>query len=91
MIQDIERLVRSGSKWRFSQIQLFALGNEGFSVSEDRRMSYIVKRGFGSVEITKGGNFALDAWEYQMGLGLEPKVRYFKTFQSLLNYLKKTS
>ena len=93
MSQDIERVVKSASTstgWSFSQIQLFALGNLGFYVGLNRS-SFTSKRGLGSVEITKGRNFKLDAWEYQMGLGLELKVRYFKTFQSLLNYLKKIS
>ena len=90
--QDIESLVQSASTsagWSFSQVQLFALGNLGFYVGFDRRSCFTAKRGLGSVEITTGRNFKLDAWEYQRGLGLEYKVRYFKTFQSLLNYLKK--
>jgi hypothetical protein len=90
--QDIESVVQSGSTssgWSFSQVQLFALGNLGFYVGFDRRSCFTAKRGLGSVEITTGRNFKLDAWEYQRGLGLEYKVRYFKTFQSLLNYLKK--
>jgi hypothetical protein len=92
--QDIESVVQSGSTssgWSFSQVQLFALGNLGFYVGFDRRSCFTAKRGLGSVEITTGRNFKLDAWEYQRGLGLEYKVRYFKTFQSLLNYLKKIS
>jgi hypothetical protein len=92
--QDIESVVQSGSTssgWSFSQVQLFALGNLGFYVGFDRRSCFTAKRGLGSVEITTGRNFKLDAWEYQRGLGLEYKVRYFKTFQSLLNYLKKVS
>ena len=92
--QDIESLVQSASTssgWSFSQVQLFALGNLGFYVGFDRRSCFTAKRGLGSVEITTGRNFKLDAWEYQRGLGLEYKVRYFKTFQSLLNYLKKIS
>ena len=92
--QDIESVVQSASTssgWSFSQVQLFALGNLGFHVFEVRRTGFISKRGFGSVEVTAGRNFKLDAWEYQRGLGLEYKVRYFKTFQSLLNYLKKIS
>ena len=90
--QDIESVVQSASTsagWSFSQVQLFALGNLGFYVGFDRRSCFTAKRGLGSVEITTGRNFKLDAWEYQRGLGLEYKVRYFKTFQSLLNYLKK--
>lgn len=92
--QDIESVVQSASTsagWSFSQVQLFALGNLGFYVGFDRRSCFTAKRGLGSVEITTGRNFKLDAWEYQRGLGLEYKVRYFKTFQSLLNYLKKIS
>lgn len=92
--QDIESVVQSASTsagWSFSQVQLFALGNLGFHVGFDRRSCFTAKRGLGSVEITAGRNFKLDAWEYQRGLGLEYKVRYFKTFQSLLNYLKKIS
>jgi hypothetical protein len=92
--QDIESVVQSASTsagWSFSQVQLFALGNLGFYVGFDRRSCFTAKRGLGSVEITTGRNFKLDAWEYQSGLGLEYKVRYFKTFQSLLNYLKKIS
>ena len=90
--QDIESVVQSASTsagWSFSQVQLFALGNLGFHVGFDRRSCFTAKRGLGSVEITAGRNFKLDPWEYQRGLGLEYKVRYFKTFQSLLNYLKK--
>ena len=92
--QDIERVIKSGSTssgWAFSQVQLFALGNLGFHVFEVHLTGFISKRGFGSVEVTAGRNFKLDAWEYQRALGLEYKARYFKTFQSLLNYLKKIS
>jgi hypothetical protein len=41
------------------------------------------------VKITTGKTFKLDAWEYQRGLGLDAKKRYFRTFQGLLNYLEK--
>jgi hypothetical protein len=90
--QDIERVIKSGSTssgWSFSQLQLFELGNAGFHVTFDRRICFVSKRGLGSVNITTSRNFKLDAWEYQRGLGLEYKPRYFQTFQSLLNYLKK--
>jgi hypothetical protein len=91
---DIERVIRSASTstgWSFSQLQLFNLYAEGFNTNFECRRNFVVKSGFGSVSITNARNFKLDAWEYQRGLGLEPKIRYFKTFQSLLNYLKKVS
>jgi len=91
---DIERVIRSASTstgWSFSQLQLFSLENMGFNTNFEVRRNFVVKSNFGSVSITNARNFKLDAWEYQRSLGLEPKVRYFKTFQSLLNYLKKVS
>ena len=89
---DIERVIKSASTstgWSFSQLQLFSLEDAGFRAGFQNRRNFVVKSGFGSVSITKARNFKLDACEYQRALGLECKVRYFKTFQSLLNYLKK--
>ena len=89
---DIERVIKSASTstgWSFSQLQLFSLEDAGFRAGFQNRRNFVVKSGFGSVSITKARNFKLDAWEYQRALGLECKARYFKTFQSLLNYLKK--
>ena len=89
---DIERVIKSASTstgWSFSQLQLFSLEDAGFRTGFQNRRNFVVKSGFGSVSITKARNFKLDAWEYQRGLGLEYKPRYFQTFQSLLNYLKK--
>jgi len=91
---DIERVIKSASTstgWSFSQLQLFSLENAGFNTNFEVRRNFVTKSNFGSVSITNARNFKLDAWEYQRGLGLEPKVRYFKTFQSLLSYLKKVS
>lgn len=91
---DIERVIKSASTstgWSFSQLQLFSLENAGFNTNFESRRNFVTKSGFGSVSITNARNFKLDAWEYQRALGLEYKARYFKTFQSLLNYLKKIS
>lgn len=90
--QDIESLVKcdyTTSGWSFSQVQMFALGNLGFHDDFDRPTGFVSRRGLGSVKITASKTFKLDAWEYQRGLGLNAKKRYFKTFQSLLNYLEK--
>lgn len=90
--QNIESLIQcefTSSGYSFSQVQLFALGNLGFSVNLDRHTGFVSRRGLGSVKITTGKTFKLDAWEYQRGLGLDAKKRYFRTFQGLLNYLEK--
>ena len=90
--QDIESLVKcdyTTSGWSFSQIQLFALGNLGFPVDIDERTGFLSRHDLGSVKITASQTFKLGTWEFQKGLGLKRKVRYFKTFQSLLNHLDK--
>lgn len=85
MINDLEKKDQRAGEWQFSTIQLIELEEYGFFNIITDNTDIVSKDGyggFGSVIITKGGNYRLSCWETDT-------VKYFKTFKSLINHLKK--